>query len=532
MARVYLGWDTRLEVQRAIKVLDPTLSKSKNLRARFDTEARTMAKLHHPNVVAIQDVGNDGDRWFIVMDVVGGGSLWDRIERDGPLAPRQACETAVAILSGLQAAHDAKVIHRDLKPHNVLLTLDGTPKLTDFGIARVEDEAAPHTRTGTVMGTLAYMAPEQRIDSKRVGPAADIYAMGCTLYAMVTGEDPYDLHNPDAQADRFALLPDALVAVLQRAVKYRADERYPSAEAMSAACIEALVALPPDERVLPLVDKDRLSRTTGRPTVVSEPGEPIDGSDTTLHLETPQKAEATAYSDLTSATPTPVLGRTAVLTPPVSTVRPAVSPLPMALLLLLMGVGGVIGLSAFVWVSAEIIGAAMESTGEEPAAPTAEEIQVLPPDGPPPDVAVAPDPAAIAPTTAAAPETAIVATKPSIRPSTSAPAPVTLTPVVQTPEPTPAVPDVVPDATPEPAVVAAADLPVRVFLNTRPPSQVFINGVDKGRTPFNQKMPEGKVSVVLKEQGGTGSVEKAFDLAIGADVKFCWDYAAEGPCSR
>jgi|APSaa5957512622_1039677.scaffolds.fasta_scaffold147388_2 serine/threonine protein kinase len=136
MATVYLGWDERLEVFRAIKILAPRFCTIANLRQRFLNEAKVMAQLQCPNLVMVYDVGIDGERIYIVLELMRGGSVADRIREAGPLPPRMAIGVCCAVLNALEVAHAAGVIHRDIKPQNILLDATALPRLTDFGIAR------------------------------------------------------------------------------------------------------------------------------------------------------------------------------------------------------------------------------------------------------------------------------------------------------------------------------------------------------------------------------------------------------------
>ena len=187
MAVVYRGVDTRLEVERAVKLLLPQMAARPRIRARFDAEARTMARLTHPHIVAIQDVDAEDERVFLVMELLRGGNLWGWVERYGPMPPRLAVEATLPVLDALAFAHQAGVVHRDVKPQNVLLTSEGLPKLTDFGIARIESEDS-RTRTAAVMGTWTYMPPEQRKSAKDTDLRADLYAVGAMLWALVRAE--------------------------------------------------------------------------------------------------------------------------------------------------------------------------------------------------------------------------------------------------------------------------------------------------------------------------------------------------------
>ena len=167
MASVFRAYDTRLKVERAIKVLSPQLTHSNMVRTRFESEATTMANLHHKNIVTVHDIGSEGNVVFMVMEMLSGGSLMDRVENHGTLHPQQAIQAAISMASGLGYAHDKNVIHRDVKPHNVLISEKGVLKMADFGIARIDDGSTSVTKTGAVMGTLAYMAPEQRLSARR-----------------------------------------------------------------------------------------------------------------------------------------------------------------------------------------------------------------------------------------------------------------------------------------------------------------------------------------------------------------------------
>ncbi len=251
MATVYRGYDAQLEQWRAIKVLAPELSGRRSLRERFGIEARTMAKLHHPNIVGVLDVGVEGNRVYMVMELVRGGCLIDRVESHGPLPPRMATEVILGVCEGLSAAHKAGVVHRDVKPHNVLITESGVPKVTDFGIAKADD-SQNMTKTGTVMGTWAYMAPEQRMGAKGVDARADLYALAATLYAVVCGRQPVDLYAAEAADEIYAGIPDSLTAVIRKGSAYKADRRYQSADEFASALRAALEELPTDDDDTPL----------------------------------------------------------------------------------------------------------------------------------------------------------------------------------------------------------------------------------------------------------------------------------------
>jgi hypothetical protein len=256
MATVYQAWDARLRVWRAIKVLDETFAPTSAARLRFENEARTMARLRHPNLLSVYDVGTDGARVFLVMDLAPGGSVADHVAEHGPLAPKLACRLIVDVLGALQHAHDNGVVHRDVKPHNLLLDARGAPLVADFGIARVD--SAELTRTGAAMGTLAYMAPEQRSAARTVDGRADVYAAGGTLYALITGKEPLDLYVEGAID--WSELPPPLTAVLKRATAWKREDRYPSAAEFASALRAVESELPGEalDRVPVIVDRTTL----------------------------------------------------------------------------------------------------------------------------------------------------------------------------------------------------------------------------------------------------------------------------------
>ncbi|MEL6342303.1 MAG: serine/threonine-protein kinase [Myxococcota bacterium] len=242
-ATVYEVYDERLNVRRALKRLNPAMFQHAAMRARFLAEARAMARLTHPGVVQVFDVFiADGDA-AIVMEFVEGGSLGDRLDDSGPLPAVEAVRALIEVLDALEDAHVRGVIHRDVKPHNLLVDADGRVRLTDFGIARIRDDEQAMTRTGVTMGTWAFMPPEQRTDAKNVDPRTDIYAAGATLFALLTGSLPKDLFAVDLDPELLSGVPAPLAVVIRRATLYHRDERYPSAQAMASALQNAMVEM-------------------------------------------------------------------------------------------------------------------------------------------------------------------------------------------------------------------------------------------------------------------------------------------------
>ena len=243
MATVLLVRDERLGVDRALKLLVPRFAELERARSRFEVEARTMAALRHRHVVTVHDVVVAPEHVFMVMEVAAGGTLAQRMEREGPLSPRFAVETMICVLKALEAAHSQRVVHRDVKPHNILFREDGTPLLTDFGIARLLDQEQGLTRTGMALGTQGYMAPEQRMDAGRADVSADIYGVGATLYAALTATTPPELFARESQQQVARAFPETIAKILHHATCYLPTDRYESAKALRHAMELALPEL-------------------------------------------------------------------------------------------------------------------------------------------------------------------------------------------------------------------------------------------------------------------------------------------------
>ncbi len=199
MGEVWQGWDTRLSRPVAVKLLAGSAADDEDSVQRFHREARTAARLNDPHVVAVYDFGISEGSCFLVMELVDGSNLADELGRDGPLSLPRVGEVAAQAAAGLAAAHRRGVVHRDVKPSNLLVAEDGTVKIADFGIARgpAGDTSVQATRTGTITGTSLYLAPETAL-GQTAESAGDVYSLGCALYELLTGRPPFVADTPIA----------------------------------------------------------------------------------------------------------------------------------------------------------------------------------------------------------------------------------------------------------------------------------------------------------------------------------------------
>jgi serine/threonine-protein kinase len=220
MATVYLALDTRLDRQVALKVMHAELARDEDFVRRFIGEAKSVARLSHQNVVAVFDQGSDGPFLYLAMEYVPGRTLKDVLRERGRFTPAAALDIMAGVLDGLAAAHASGIVHRDVKPENVLLTADGRLKVADFGLARAQ-AAAGQTRAGLLIGTVAYLPPEQ-VTGEATGPRSDVYSAGVMLFELLTGRQPFTGDSPIAVAyqhvNQDVPAPSALVPGIPAAV--------------------------------------------------------------------------------------------------------------------------------------------------------------------------------------------------------------------------------------------------------------------------------------------------------------------------
>jgi eukaryotic-like serine/threonine-protein kinase len=256
MGKVFLARDQVLDRDVALKILRNEYAQDEEFVWRFEREAKAAASLNYPNIVQVYDRGTAADgTYYIAMEYVGGGTLKDRILKVGPLKAAEAARLTSQVADALGVAHGRGMVHRDIKPQNVLLTADGSAKVADFGIARAASETTV-SNSSLVLGTAKYMSPEQAAGDP-VGPASDLYSLGVVLYEMLTGEVPFEADSevdiamkhvtepPRPPKEKNPSVPEALNCVAMKLLEKKPEDRYPGAAELVADLSRAGEGLPP-----------------------------------------------------------------------------------------------------------------------------------------------------------------------------------------------------------------------------------------------------------------------------------------------
>ncbi|MGD8904092.1 MAG: protein kinase [Anaerolineae bacterium] len=314
MATVFKAYQPSMDRYVAIKILPSHFTEDKSFVGRFTQEARTLARLEHPHILPVHDYGEEDGTTYLVMRYVKAGTLKDLINREGTVPLREVARILAQVGGALDYAHSQDVIHRDIKPSNVLIDDRGNTFLTDFGIAKLVAETAQFTASGAVIGTPAYMAPEQGM-GQPVDYRCDIYALGVVLYELVTGRVPYEAETPLAvllQHVNAPLpmprqirpdLPEALERVILKAMAKKPEERFQSAQQLVDALTEA-VASKPAEIAGPAPTDEVLERTSAVRSI-SEPQAPAVDTKP-VGAKSPEPMAERAAPEWQAPTPPPV----------------------------------------------------------------------------------------------------------------------------------------------------------------------------------------------------------------------------------
>src|SRR3954468_2050016 len=249
MGVVYVATHLALNRRVALKLIAPDLAADEGFRERFKQESMTAASIDHPNVIPIYHAGEEDGKLYITMRYVEGTDLREQIAQRGKIAPAEAARILSEVAAALDAAHARGLVHRDVKPANVLMGQSGQAYLTDFGLTKHAGSASGLTKTGMFVGTLDYIAPEQ-LQGGEVDARVDVYALGCVLYQSLTGKVPYPrdtepakiwahMQEPPPSVAGDADVPDEFEQVIRRAMAKKPDDRYPSAGDLGRAAVAA-----------------------------------------------------------------------------------------------------------------------------------------------------------------------------------------------------------------------------------------------------------------------------------------------------
>lgn len=278
MATVYHALDPHFRREVALKVLPREFLHNSTFRTRFEREAHTVARLEHPAIVPVYDFGEEDGQPYLVMRYLTGGSLADRLLKEGALSYEETTRLIRRLAPALDEAHARGIIHRDLKPDNILFDQRHDPYITDFGIAKLTEASGALTTSTTIIGTPAYLSPEQAHGEVELDGRSDVYALGILTFQMLSGQLPFQSHTPiglimkhltetapsilEIKAD----LPPGCEAVIAQALAKERDERYPTATALGAALVEAVTAKPADSVDAPVKTLKLSELKSARPT--------------------------------------------------------------------------------------------------------------------------------------------------------------------------------------------------------------------------------------------------------------------------
>jgi serine/threonine protein kinase len=283
MATVYRAYDPLFEREVALKVLPPQLLHDPTFQARFAREAKTIATLEHTGIVPVYDFGEQDGQPFYVMRLMTGGSLAERLAY-GPMSVEETVRVVSQVADALDEAHAHGVVHRDLKPGNIMFDQRGNAFLSDFGIAKVVHASTPLTSSSMLIGTPAYMSPEQGRGERDIDGRSDVYALGALLFQMLSGRVPYESETPTGQIIKHITdpipnvlslrkeLPAGIQTVIERAMAKKKEARYATASEMAAALRRAAEGgqvtpapqvKPTEERTVIVTEEEMPERGTG-----------------------------------------------------------------------------------------------------------------------------------------------------------------------------------------------------------------------------------------------------------------------------
>ncbi|MGX6512957.1 Stk1 family PASTA domain-containing Ser/Thr kinase [Rhodococcus sp. SJ-2] len=303
MSTVYRATDQRLDRPVAVKVMDHQFAADPQFLARFEFEARSVARLNHPGLVAVYDQGQDGDDVFLVMELVEGGTLRELLRERGPMPPHAAAAVAAPVLGALAVAHRAGLVHRDVKPENILISRNGEVKIADFGLVRAV-AAANTTSRSVILGTAAYLSPEQ-VTTGNADARSDVYSTGVLIFEMLTGRTPFtgdtslsvayqrvekDVPDPGTWIDG---VPEEFDTLVRRATEREPDERYADAGAMADALTDLSDALDLPRYRVPAPRKSAITAKTA----VSAPAPPSPLTPNAVPETTAIRPQAAATAD-------------------------------------------------------------------------------------------------------------------------------------------------------------------------------------------------------------------------------------------